>query len=562
MKKFKYILILLCVLLFSACSEDLLDIPQKGVVSIDSFYKTDADAESALVAAYAQFATNIASWDGAYIYVPLNILFNYPADNIYAAGEFYGDNDMVAAINEFRYDSQSPVVKLAYNHFYYVIYRCNLVIDHFQYGESTVKDRCISEARVMRAWCHMMAAMAWDRPPLVDHVLQGSDKPTNYAGTHEELLQWCADECADAAQYLNERQSTADKDGAVKITKGFAWTVQGKALIYKGDYANAKVALKKVITSGKYALVPGTEWANLFHISGDGSSEKIFESNIAANSAIGDWGGKIQRSTWMEMNIWGWRTSRMAAQPIYMAAQGWGGLGIEDDFAAEFAANDGDSYRRKGTMLSYQEFLTELEWPSDGGNINNLTVAEKMADSHRGISNVAGLYGQSLYLQKKHIATPADVLTTFSYRYNNFIIERYADVLLLYAEACAQTSDNDGLQYLQAVQQRAGSAHVSATLTLADVKKERNYELWCEGSRWIDMKRWGELTKAVDAGKHIPSLKDAFFTDGEAAHRAYVTYSEPNQGKQCGFVAGKHEWFPYPYSVTSINPNLNQNPGW
>ena len=562
MKKSKHILALLLVVLFAACSEDRLDIPQKGVISIDSFYKTDADAESALVAMYAHFATQIASFDGAWIYVPLNILFNYPADNILAAGEFYGDNDMVAAINEFRFDTQSPVIQLAYNHFYYVIYRANLIIDNFQYGDSPVKDRCISEARVMRAWCHMMAAMAWGNPPLVDHVLAGSDKPTNYEGGHEALLQWCADECAEAVQYLDERKSTADKDGAVKITKGFAWTVQGKALMYKGDYPNAKTAFKKIISSGKYDLVPGEEWADIFHIGGDGSPEKIFESNIAANSAIGDWGGKIQRSTWMEMNIWGWRTSRLAAQPLYMAAQGWGGLAIEDEFADEFYANDGDSYRRKATMLTYEEFLTELEWPSDGGDINNLTVAEKLADPGRGIANTDGLYGQCSYLQKKHIATPEDVLTTFSYRYNNFIIARYADILLLYAEACAQTNDPDGLQYLRQVQERAGSAHISSSLTLDEVKKERNYELWCEGARWIDMKRWGEFDKAKNAGKHIPSLKDAFFVDGEATHRGYVTYSEPNADKQCGFVAGKHEWFPYPYSVTSINPNLQQNPGW
>ncbi|MDI9538862.1 MAG: RagB/SusD family nutrient uptake outer membrane protein, partial [Bacteroidota bacterium] len=165
MKKSKHILALLLVVLFAACSEDRLDIPQKGVISIDSFYKTDADAESALVAMYAHFATQIASYDGAWIYVPLNILFNYPADNILAAGEFYGDNDMVAAINEFRFDTQSPVIQLAYNHFYYVIYRANLIIDNFAYGDSPIKDRCISEARVMRAWCHMMAAMAWGNPP-------------------------------------------------------------------------------------------------------------------------------------------------------------------------------------------------------------------------------------------------------------------------------------------------------------------------------------------------------------------------------------------------------------
>ena len=114
--------------------------------------------------------------------------------------------------------------------------------------------------------------------------------------------------------------------------------------------------------------------------------------------------------------------------------------------------------------------------------------------------------------------------------------------------------------------QRAGSAKVSATLTLADVKKERNYELWNEGARWIDMKRWNEFDKAKTAGTHIPSLKDHFFDAAAgtktATHVGYVTYSEPNAGKTIGFKAGKNEWFPYPFSETSINPNIVQNPGW
>ena len=557
MKKYKYILPLLLVLLFTACSENNLDIPQKGIVDIAAFYKTDADAESALVAAYADFAQNIAGNDG--IYVPYDIIFNYCSDNVLAAGEYYGDNDQFASINEFRFDTQSSVVAAMYKRFYFVIYHANLVIDNFKYGESTVKDRCISEARVMRAWCHMMAAMAWDNPPLIDHVLTGSDKPSNYKDGHEALLKWCAKEASEAVQFLDERKSTADKDGSVKITKGFAWTVQGKALLYASDYAGAKTALKNVITSGKYALVPGDRFAQLFHLSGDGCEEKIFESNIVNNASLGDWSGKIQRSTWMEMNLMGWRTSRLASTPKCQADQGWGGLAIEESFANEFAANDGDSYRREATMVSYNEFLTDpsVGWTSDA---TLTTTAQKLADKSRGISNPDGLYGQCGYLQKKLIVAAEDRSTNW-YRFNNFIIERYADVLLMYAEACAQTNDADGLQYLKLVQQRAGSAKVSAALTMADVKKERNYELWMEGARWIDMKRWGEFEKVKNAGKHIPSLKDAI-NEGGATHSGHVTYSEPNASKQVGFVTGKHEWFPYPYSVTSINPNIVQNPGW
>lgn len=99
------------------------------------------------------------------------------------------------------------------------------------------------------------------------------------------------------------------------------------------------------------------------------------------------------------------------------------------------------------------------------------------------------------------------------------------------------------------------------TGSVASVRTEA-LQLWMEGARWIDMKRWNEFEKAKDAGKNIPSLKDAFISDEEAARRGYVTYSQPNAGKTVGFQAGKHEWFPYPYNVISINPNLKQNPGW
>ncbi len=57
-----------------------------------------------------------------------------------------------------------------------------------------------------------------------------------------------------------------------------------------------------------------------------------------------------------------------------MAAMAWGNLAIEENFAEEFAANDGDSYRRKGTMLTYEEFLTDLEWPGDKGKPGSANV--------------------------------------------------------------------------------------------------------------------------------------------------------------------------------------------
>lgn len=557
------ILLVLFGLSFASCSQDNLEIEQKGVVSIDNFYKTDDDAESALVAAYAQFATNIGGFGNAYIYSPYIALFNLCGDDMLAAGNFYGDNDFMAAMNEFRYDSQSPVVQNSYSAFYYAIYYDNLVIDHFAYGESAVKDRCISEARVLRAFCHLMLAIGWDCPPLVDHVLQGSDKPSNYEGGHEALLKWCASECEDAVKYLDERSSTSDKSASVKVTKGFAWSVAGKALLFAGDYAGAKTDLKNVISSGKYALVPGERFIENFHIEGDGNEEKIFETNIFYDAKFGDWGGQIQRSTWMHSNLWTWRTDKFASKPTFLGCDGWGGLGVNRDFALAMLANDGqDSYRRKATFLTPDELLYGLTYASDTkADGSTMSLDEKKVDPKRGLSNTTGLYGNCEYLAYKRIPTKTD-MNGRSYSESNFLIMRYAEVLLMYAEACAQTGDSDGLQYLQKVQQRAGSAHVSSSLTLSEVKNEKRYEMWLEGCRFADQVRWGDTASLTNAGKHIPSVYDAYFTKKESTHRLYVEYSEPNADKTVGFVAGKHEHFPFPYSVTSINPNIVQNPEW
>lgn len=557
----KYIIFILSGLfLLSSCSEDKLEIGQKGVITEESFYKTDADAESALTAAYQMFITNVGGYSSI-VNAPY-VLFNLCGDDIYAAGNNYGDNDFLAAINEFRYDTQNSVVNDSYKGYYHAIYGDNLLIDKFKAGTTPIQKRCVAEARVIRAYCHMMLAIGWKNPPLIDHALAGSDKPAN-SESQKALLDWCAKECEETVSSLDERKSVNDKDGSVKVTKGFAWSVAGKCHLFAGEYNEAKVDLKKVIDSGKYALVPTDRWKELWHVEGDGDEEKIFELNTVENSNIGTWSGKIQRSTWMLPNAWNWRSDKLVTSPTMQGVGGWGGLGVNEKFAQDFENNDGDSPRRKASIISYKEFMTDLAYPDDADK--TMTEDEKLADPNRGINSPEGLYGQCLYLPLKRIYTKADVYPN-SYSVNNYLIMRYAEVLLMYAEACAQTNDPSGLQYLNAIQERAGSKHISSTLTLDEVKNEKKYEMWLEDCRWPDMVRWGDLDGIKNAGKNIPSLHDEFIAPDKPnykkKHVGYLTYSNPNEGKAFGFVKGKHEYFPIPYSETSTNPNIKQNPGW
>ena len=590
MKKIVYSVLAFAALMLGVSCEKNLDIPQKGVTAIENFYKTDEDAISALNAAYARFATRITGQDGSSIYTDYKAALNNCGDDMYAAGSNFGDNDFMAQLDEFRLDSGNQVVDHFYKNLFQVNYACNLVIDNFkdglpEGGPTATTKRCVAEARVMRAYIYFLLTALWNTPPLIDHVLAeglpyNSDKDPENPMSHDDLFRWVASECEAAIPDLDERKSPSDKDGAVKVTKGFAWAVQGKALLFVKDYAGAKTALKKVIDSGKYALVPGNRWADLFHVEGDCCEEKVFELNIEYNSALGTWGGQIQRSTWMEANIWNWRSDHFATGASPQAAytggvDGWGGLGVPQWFGDEFFANDGHSPRFDGTFKRIDDAVYNMEYSNP--DVAALTPEQRKTSTLVGIKDEKdGLYGQSFWLPFKQLLRKTD---TGSYgsnvRLNNGIIMRYAEVLLLYAEACLQSGDNaQGAWAVNEIRKRAGLGEVAVDMNV--LKKEKSYELWLEGSRWLDLVRWGDTERVKKAGQDVPKLFDKLYRepkstdqgvkwlDNDSSQRFYTvsTHEAIDAGRQVGFKAGQHEFFPFPISVMDKNPNMVQNPGW
>lgn len=576
--------------------EDQLDIEQKGVIPSEKFYQTDADAEAALVAAYEGFMCNVVGRNhdggGPGIYTPYKIITNMCGDDVLYASGNYGDHEFSGMLNEFRYDAEAEVPKFMYTGLYLSVYTCNLVTDHFQNAADTpVKKRCVAEARVLRAFDYFLLANLWNNPPFIDHVLAGTDLPYNCNKDpenpmdHKQLIQWVAKECEEAAADLDERKGTDDKDGAVKVTKGFAWALAGKAYLFAGEYDKAKTALKKVIDSGKYALVPGDRYMDNFHIEGDGNEEKVFEINFEYNAGKGAWAGMIQRSSWMESNAWNWRAGNFVKSPqsVYSGIDGWGGLGVPQWFGDEFYANDGDSYRLKATLKHIDDAVYKMEYADPA--LNAMSVEEKMKSKEVGINDpVQGLYDNSFWLAFKQIIRKADTDGNKygdNIRLNNYVVMRYAEVLLNYAEACLNTGDqSEAKKYINMIQERAGSKTISQTVDMDVLKREKSYELWLEGCRWFDVMRWKD-TKAIERLKNVgsdcPHLFDKVFRapkaddrkvtwehGTEANSRFYTvsTSAAKDAGFEVGFKEGKHEFFPYPQTVKDKNPNLEQNPGW
>ena len=576
--------------------EDQLDIEQKGVIPSEKFYQTDADAEAALVAAYEGFMCNVVGRNhdggGPGIYTPYKIITNMCGDDVLYASGNYGDHEFSGMLNEFRYDAEAEVPKFMYTGLYLSVYTCNLVTDHFQNAADTpVKKRCVAEARVLRAFDYFLLANLWNNPPFIDHVLAGTDLPYNCNKDpenpmdHKQLIQWVAKECEEAAADLDERKGTDDKDGAVKVTKGFAWALAGKAYLFAGEYDKAKTALKKVIDSGKYALVPGDRYMDNFHIEGDGNEEKVFEINFEYNAGKGAWAGMIQRSSWMESNAWNWRAGNFVKSPqsVYSGIDGWGGLGVPQWFGDEFYANDGDSYRLKATLKRIDDAVYNMEYADPA--LNAMSVEEKMKSKEVGINDpVQGLYDNSFWLAFKQIIRKADTDGNKygdNIRLNNYVVMRYAEVLLNYAEACLNTGDqSEAKKYINMIQERAGSKTISQTVDMDVLKREKSYELWLEGCRWFDVMRWKDakaIERLKNVGSDCPHVFDKLFRapkaddrkvtwehGTEANSRFYTvsTSAAKDAGFEVGFKEGKHEFFPYPQTVKDKNPNLEQNPGW
>lgn len=573
--------------------EDQLDIEQKGVIPTENFYKTDADAEAALVAAYEGFMCNVMGRNhdggGPGTYTPLKLILNECGDDVLAAGANSGDNTFGIMLNQFYYDAEAEVPKFMYTGLYLSVYTCNLVLDHFADATTAVQKRCAAEARVLRAYDYFLLANLWGTPPLVTHVLDASAQPVNcdkdleHPMDHKQLIEWIAQECENAANDLDERKSKDDKDGAVKVTKGFAYALAGKAYLFAGQYDKAKTALKKVIDSGKYDLVPGEKYADNFHIEGDANEEKVFEVNFEYNAGKTDWAGMIQRSSWMETNYWNWRADHFVASPnkVYCGGvDGWGGLGVPQWFGDEFYANDGDSYRLKATLKHIDDAVYHMSYGKD--EIDNMTDEQKKTSDKIGINDpLQGLYGNSTWLAFKQIMRASDTdgkKYGDNIRLNNYLVMRYAEVLLNYAEACLQTGDQaEAKKYINMIQKRAGSKTISETVDMDVLKKEKSYELWLEGCRWFDIMRWND-TKAIDrltkAGTVVPHLFDKVFRApkaddqdvtweyGSEANSRFYTTNTPETNFKVGFKKGKHEFFPYPQTVLDKNPNLQQNPGW
>ena len=274
----------------------------------------------------------------------------------------------------------------------------------------------------------------------------------------------------------------------------------------------------------------------------------------------------------MVANVLNWRGDDIAGggkSPLICSTGGWGGGSINHEFAHKMLANDGDSYRRKATFLTSDEFFYDEKlcgWRSDA---TCTTRAQKEFDAERGITKSAGSFSRSDVMEVKMMCHPNDVDLSVGDNCNNtnLCLARLGEAYLLYAEACLASGNNaEALKYINKIQERAGSKTISKSVDMQVLMDEKQYELWFEGCRWFDIVRWGIAKKCYDAVlDNIPLQWDEYWqSGGTKPHKLVYKIHHPfaEVGIKLEFKEGKNEYWPIPQTVIEVNDQMHQVRGW
>lgn len=580
MRKFiKYIAAVLVAMTFLSCNQNLLDIPQKGAIPESDFYKTDEDCEAALAGLYAAILHSPYAKFFTYFYAVNAQL----SDEVYTCDKGYG-TDTSHKLMLYTHDSSHSYINSGYMALFAIVYRANLVIDNFKDSNSAIASRAVAEAQVLRSWAYIYIISLWGNPPIVDHVLRTSDEFRQPNASKEDLWAFVINTLdeAIASNGLKSKSSVDDKT-AVWVTKEFAIALKGKAQVFTGDYSGAKATLKQVIDSKKYALIPGDQLADLFFTAkGNANTETMFETHSVFTED--NYKDASTRDQWAAYNpvrfeVFGVKPDSYLLQ--YPA--GWNHWTPTYKFANAIIKNEGlNSNRVKAWFYTYEDELDMglIEFNEFRGKANAEFLASSSFDKPDKAcpSKVAADYCAETmgFWQRKLTILPEDIWHK-NYEYDNVNRRwfRYAEVLLLYAEACAQLGETsgDGLDALNAIAQRAGAPTYSS-LNMENVKKEKWFEMWGENTRFIDLVRWGDAAKELeDHNNTLPvffgykagkSGKD-ILPDGSNIYDVYeVRFLDVQAltGVRHSFDPNKHGLLPYPNTEIANNPELIQNPGW
>jgi len=444
MKKIILLIIAASALLLS-CSKKFIELAPISTVSVDLVYKTDKDFADAVTAVYAVYQTEYANW--------------------WQYGDVRGDdvksglvsNLTVSDMDKFILNNDADILTNSWRNYYKIIDRANNVLTRIENADGSVvknKARYIGEAKFLRALAYFNLVRIFGPVPLTTApVTVEASYKTRRTGVDSVYNSLIIPDLLDAETKLPLSYTGADIGRA---TKGAAKSILGKVYLTTHDFVKAEAKLQEVTTLG-YALLP--KYNDLFdYTKNEHHAEYIFD--IEYEEGINE--GSI--------------------------------------FTTQFSL----SFQGGGTLASIMASYYGL--PAAGGGdqgcpTDQLFAAYDSSDLRKGITAAKGLTVNGVYTP---ISTTG--IGSFTLKYMvpmikandskaNWKVVRYADVILMYAEALNENGKTtEALTWLNKVRTRAGVANYSG-LNQDDTREkiylERRLELTMEGHRWFDLVRTG-----------------------------------------------------------------------
>ncbi len=422
-----------------------------------------------LIGAYAEFYTR--GWED----FPLIAV---RGDDVNAGG--LGDQQDYAETDKFNYNKDYWMYNSVWQNLYKDMFFCHSAMEQVELfreagGNAAKAAQYVAEAKTLRAFMLFQLSRAWG-----NILIPTSSDPSGLLiaklSTKDEVMKHISaqmDEAIPNLPDMNPNQRTDIKGG---VTKHTALAIKALANLEIKNYAAVAQATSQIISSGKFSLEP--DYYQLFKIKGKLNSENLLELQY---SDLGLGSGTNFSYLFAFFGPQNWTPK------VTGAGSGWGFYEPSLKYI-KFMLDRGETVRLETSVLFTNRGITEIKKDSKYANLpawitNTTRSGDRIID-----------YARALFASGKHYL-PSEQLTPgrTSYGTNkNFTCIRYAEILLMHAEAITQGASGTGMtadQAVNAVRARAGLTALNG-VTNAQVMDEKFAELAMEwGTRYYDMVR-------------------------------------------------------------------------
>lgn len=449
MKYFKYIALILMVSITVSCS-DFLDAELNSAITTDSYYKNVDELENGLIGVYAGIkGVNSSSKDDSHGVQWEFYVTEMRSDNTSTKSPDSEDASDAGQMESFAVLPTNNFVLNYYTSSFEVIYRANVILSNLDVVEDAEAAAAIEgEAKFLRAYSYFNLVRLFGDLPLIDRIVTPSEVEAQFTRVDTDLIYdlIVSDLEAAAAGIADHGYKTrASKDAAKALLAKVHLTIGTSE-----SYTKAQLLCEEIINSGNYKL---EDFADVFY--SELNDEVIFA--IGYNSGIQD-NSQIFSAEWM--NAQGHTSGvNYATTDVVAAIDARGGNRTENSYRE-------DPLTLFGGTVRYQVAKYFPDGDSGGTNGQDFT----------GLPQLAG---------------------------NDWIVLRYADVLLMHAEAIlaggTETTNGNAIGSYMEVRERAGFTDTPSTLTKLELLAERRVELAFENQRLFDLIRFNEAQSTLSA---------------------------------------------------------------